>query len=88
MQKAAELKEAGYEIHVIHVDSPLSETVKRSWDRFKEEGRFVTPDYQIRDADDKPINTYNRMRDTDWIKSGKDIDNKDFAGGTMGRIYP
>ena len=54
--------ELGYEIHVVHVDAPMHQTTRISWDRFKKTGRFVDPEYMVKDADDKPIVTYNAFK--------------------------
>jgi adenylylsulfate kinase-like enzyme len=77
-QKVRDLKELGYEVHVVHVDAPLHETINRSWVRFKESGRFVDPGYLLNAADDKATNTYNRLREMPEVESLKDIDNEGF----------
>lgn len=77
--RAKELSKT-YDVHVIHVDSPLYQTMQRSWKRFEGEGRFVEPDYQLNDVDDKPINTYKALRDSGFVKSWQDIDNTSFKG--------
>jgi capsid protein/GNAT superfamily N-acetyltransferase len=78
MDRAKELHDGGYEIHVLHVDSPMHQTVPRSLERFERTGRFVEPEYQLKEADDNPINTYKALRDAPFVTSWEHVDNKDF----------
>lgn len=71
LTKAKELNDAGYDVHVIHVDAPLHQKIPRSWKRFQEEGKFIDLDYQLYDVDDKPIETYKALRTAVLLKRGK-----------------
>lgn len=79
-RKVEALGELGYEVHVVHVDAPLAQTSRISWERFKTSGRFVDPDYLLNDADNKPIITYNALKALPSVKSWKSVDNEGFKG--------
>ncbi len=78
--KVQKLIRLGYEVHVVHVEAPLSQTTRIAWDRFKSSGRFVDPEYLLKDADDKPIITYNAIKAIPGVKSWKNVDNEGFKG--------
>lgn len=78
LEKAKAIAALGYEIHVIHVNAPMSQTLKVAWDRFKHEGRFVDPTYQLDDVDDKPIKAYEALKELPETKSWESIDNTNF----------
>ena len=40
---------------------------------------YVDPEYMVKDADDKPIVTYNAFKNDPRVKSGKSIDNEGFG---------
>lgn len=79
-QKVGKLGKLGYDVHLVHVDAPMKQTLPVSWDRFKKTGRFVDADYQLNQADNKPIATYNELKQMPQVKSWKSIDNEGFKG--------
>jgi adenylylsulfate kinase-like enzyme len=81
--KIAELGKAGYAVHIVHVDAPTHETIGRSWDRFKDSGRFVDPSYLLKDADDMPRKNYPELKAMPQVKSWKMIDNEGFKGNLI-----
>lgn len=60
-QRIQFLREAGYKIHLVLADLPNEKAVNRAIKRFREEGRFVDPDY-VRSVGDSPASTYNALK--------------------------
>jgi adenylate kinase family enzyme len=57
-----DLVESGYTVHVIRLDLPVEETVQRVIQRFREENRFVDPDYVVNTVGENPRRVYNELR--------------------------
>ncbi len=77
-KKLASPEGGGYEIDVIHVDAPMEQSAKLTWDRFREGGRFTDPSYLLNDVDHRPDNTYNKLKKMPEVKKWDAFDNKDF----------
>jgi len=55
------LKQAGYDVHLVLAEIPSEKAVNRAIKRFREEGRFVDPEY-VRSVGDAPIRTYEALK--------------------------
>lgn len=78
--RADMLSKNGYDVHIVHVNAPISQTTPLTWKRFLESGRFTDPDYVTKDVNGKPDRTYQALKKEPSIKSWTEIDNRDFAG--------
>jgi len=78
--RAETLTKAGYDVHIIHVKAPMSQTAPLTWQRFLDTGRFTDPSYVQNDVDSKPDYVYEELKKDSNIKSWREIDNKDFRG--------
>lgn len=60
-EKIGKLKESGYKVHLIYLELPMEETIRRGKNRFKEEGRLVPIDY-IRSVGLQPKQNYDKIK--------------------------
>ena len=60
-EKINTLKEAGYKVHLIYLELPLEEAIRRGKIRFKDKGRLVPIDY-IRSVGLHPKRNYDKIK--------------------------
>jgi len=56
------LKGAGYKVHLVLVDLPIEKAVNRAIRRYRDDGRFVDPEY-ITQIGDAPARTYDALKE-------------------------
>lgn len=61
LKYAEKLKEAGYEVHLSFNDVTAENSIKRSFTRFAEEGRFLDPEY-VQSIGDKPSKVFEALK--------------------------
>lgn len=82
---AEHLGKLGYDVHVVQVQIPAYKSSFRAWQRFAKNafskdqsqppGRFVPPDYAMKDVDGNPERTYEKLKNHPAVKSWVQIDN-------------
>lgn len=77
---ARELKEQGYDVHLVLWDLPPKVTAGRALERFRKTGRFVDPAYVLHDVGEKPRRTYDLLRGSPHLASWSSYSN-DVARG-------
>ena len=67
-EKIHKFKEAGYTVKLIYVDLPMNKAIERVKNRFKEEGRLVSPDY-LKSVGLNPRENYDKLKVTKEVDS-------------------
>ncbi len=62
------LKKASYNVKLIYVDLPVDKALERVKQRFKEEGRLVSPEYLL-SVGTKPKENYDKLKETNAVDS-------------------
>lgn len=65
----------GYDVEVHHVTIPPAEAASRALGRFKTDGRFVDPEYIIKDVGRRPDETYKALKNSGLLKKWRSFDN-------------
>ncbi|WP_206934113.1 zeta toxin family protein [Roseococcus thiosulfatophilus] len=58
----AEMRRAGYNVHLVLVELPIEAAANRAIARFRETGRYVPLDYIVNKVGDRPIRTYEALK--------------------------
>ena len=67
-ERVDKFKEAGYTVKLIYIDLPVAKAIQRAETRFKETGRFISPEY-LKSVGLKPKQNYDKLKNTKRVDS-------------------
>lgn len=79
------LSENGYDVHIVSVSVPTHVSVSRAYSRFEKGGRFVPLDYANK-VDGKPAETFEKLKNSEHIKSAALVNNSGAKAVVVERI--
>lgn len=78
--------DAGYDVHLHHVELPPEKAAARAVERYKNGGHFIDPAYILREVGIKPSQAYDIVKSDERLKSFQKLSNDVERGAAPRRI--